>query len=140
MERTLVIANLMPSNADRIGENRQSLEAKGLKLIGMKMASLMKPTILALPTTKSTRKKVFYKGLGRRLREEFTGRPGWPGKASKCVESVRTIARCHQSTQAVPAYQHQPSARNSFTPPIPRKAAIVKLASFEKKTELFGLR
>jgi nucleoside-diphosphate kinase len=87
MERTLIIAKPDAVQRGLVGEIVTRMERKGLKLLGMKMASLdeaMLRTHYAEHIEKS-----FYQGLEDFMKSSPVVLMAWEGY--ECVESVRTI-------------------------------------------------
>ena len=96
MERTLIIAKPDAVQRGLVGEIVSRLERKGLKLIGMKMASLdeaMLRTHYAEHIEKS-----FYKGLETFMKSSPVILMAWEGY--ECVESVRTIVGATNARKA----------------------------------------
>lgn len=98
MERTLII--LKPDAVQRglIGEIVGRLERKGLKLIGMKMASLDE-TLLKTHYAEHV-DKPFYAGLEQFMKSSPVILMAWEGY--ECVSSVRTIVGATNPRQADP--------------------------------------
>lgn len=98
MERTLII--LKPDAVQRglIGEIITRLERKGLKLIGMKMASLDE-AILQNHYAEHV-DKPFYAGLEKFMKSSPVVLMAWEGY--ECVSSVRTLVGSTNPRQADP--------------------------------------
>jgi len=98
MERTLII--LKPDALQRglIGEIITRLERKGLKLIGMKMASLDE-AILRVHYAEHV-EKPFYTGLEQFMKSSPVVLMAWEGY--ECVDSVRNIVGATNPRQAAP--------------------------------------
>jgi nucleoside-diphosphate kinase len=98
MERTLVIAKPDAVQRGLVGEIVKRLESKGLKLIGMKMASLDE-TILRIHYAEHV-EKGFYKGLEEFMKSSPVVLMAWEG--FECTESVRSIVGATNPRQAAP--------------------------------------
>jgi nucleoside-diphosphate kinase len=98
MERTLVIAKPEAVQRGLVGEIVKRLESKGLKLIGMKMASLDE-TILRIHYAEHV-EKGFYKGLEEFMKSSPVVLMAWEG--FECTESVRSIVGATNPRQAAP--------------------------------------
>jgi nucleoside-diphosphate kinase len=98
MERTLVIAKPDAVQRGLIGEIVKRLEAKGLKLIGMKMASLDE-AILRTHYEEHV-EKGFYKGLESFMKSSPVVLMAWEGY--ECIDSVRTIVGATNPREAAP--------------------------------------
>lgn len=96
MERTLVIAKPDAVQRGLIGEIVSRLERKGLKLIGMKMASLDE-TLLRTHYAEHV-EKGFYKGLEEFMKSSPVVLMAWEG--FECVESVRILVGATNPRQA----------------------------------------
>jgi len=98
MERTLII--LKPDALQRglIGEIITRLERKGLKLIGMKMASLDE-AILRVHYAEHVQKP-FYTGLEQFMKSSPVVLMAWEG--FECVDSVRNLVGSTNPRQAAP--------------------------------------
>jgi nucleoside-diphosphate kinase len=98
MERTLIIAKPDAVQRGLIGEIISRLERKGLKLIGMKMASLDEAMLrnhYAEHVDKS-----FYTGLEQFMKSSPVVLMAWEG--FQCVESVRNLVGATNPRQAAP--------------------------------------
>jgi len=98
MERTLVIAKPDAVQRGLIGEIISRLERKGLKLIGMKMASLDE-AILRTHYAEHV-EKGFYAGLEKFMKSSPVVLMAWEG--FECIDSVRTIVGATNPRQAAP--------------------------------------
>lgn len=98
MERTLIIAKPDAVQRGLVGEIIKRLEAKGLKLIGLKMASLDE-TILRLHYAEHVGKP-FYEGLEEFMKSSPVVLMAWEG--FECVDSVRTLVGATNPRQAAP--------------------------------------
>ena len=98
MQRTLIIAKPDAVQRGLVGEIVKRLETKGLKLIGMKMASLDQ-TILRAHYEEHV-EKPFYAGLEAFMKSSPVVLMAWEGY--ECVESVRTIVGATNPRQAAP--------------------------------------
>ena len=98
MERTLIIAKPDALQRGLIGEIITRLERKGLKLIGVKMASLDE-AILRSHYAEHVEKD-FYKGLEDFMKSSPVVLMVWEGY--QCVESVRTLVGATNPREATP--------------------------------------
>jgi len=98
MERTLVIAKPDAVQRGLVGEIVKRLENKGLKLVGMKMASLDE-AILRSHYAEHV-EKGFYKGLEQFMKSSPVVLMAWEGY--ECIDSVRTIVGATNPRQAAP--------------------------------------
>lgn len=98
MERTLVIAKPDAVQRGLVGEIVKRLEQKGLKLIGMKMASLDE-AILRTHYEEHV-EKAFYKGMEQFMKSSPVVVMAWEGY--ECIDSVRTIVGATNPRQAAP--------------------------------------
>lgn len=98
MERTLVIAKPDAVQRGLIGEIIKRLESKGLKLIGLKLASLDE-AILRIHYEEHV-EKGFYKGLEEFMKSSPVVLMAWEG--FECIDSVRTIVGATNPRQAAP--------------------------------------
>jgi nucleoside-diphosphate kinase len=98
MERTLVIAKPDAIQRGLIGEIISRLERKGLKLIGIKMASLDE-AILRTHYAEHVEKS-FYAGLEEFMKSSPVVLMAWEG--FECVQSVRNIVGATNPRQAAP--------------------------------------
>lgn len=98
MERTLVIAKPDAVQRGLVGEIVKRLESKGLKLIGMKMASLDE-AVLRIHYAEHV-EKGFYKGLEEFMKSSPVVLMAWEG--FECTDSVRSIVGATNPRQAAP--------------------------------------
>jgi nucleoside-diphosphate kinase len=98
MERTLVIAKPDAIQRGLIGEIISRLERKGLKLIGIKMASLDE-AILRTHYAEHVEKS-FYAGLEEFMKSSPVVLMAWEG--FECVQSVRNLVGATNPRQAEP--------------------------------------
>ena len=98
MERTLVIAKPDAVQRGLIGEIVKRLEAKGHKLIGMKMASLDE-AILRIHYEEHV-EKGFYKGLEEFMKSSPVVLMAWEGY--ECIDSIRSIVGSTNPREAAP--------------------------------------
>ena len=98
MQRTLVIAKPDAVQRGLVGEIVKRLETKGLKLIGMKMASLDQ-AILRTHYEEHV-EKPFYAGLEEFMKSSPVVLMAWEGY--ECIDSVRTIVGATNPRQAAP--------------------------------------
>jgi len=98
MERTLIIAKPDAVQRGLIGEIMTRLEQKGLKLIGLKMASLDE-AVLKNHYAEHVEKD-FYAGLEQFMKSSPVVLMAWEGY--QCVESVRNIVGATNPRQAAP--------------------------------------
>jgi nucleoside-diphosphate kinase len=98
MERTLVIAKPDAVQRGLIGEIVARLERKGLKLIGIKMASLDE-AILRTHYAEHVEKS-FYAGLEEFMKSSPVVLMAWEG--FECVQSVRNIVGATNPREAAP--------------------------------------
>lgn len=96
MERTLVIAKPDAIQRGLVGEIIKRLEQKGLKLVGMKMASLDE-AILRTHYAEHV-EKAFYAGLEEFMKSSPVVLMAWEGY--ECVESVRALVGATNPRQA----------------------------------------
>jgi len=96
MERTLVIAKPDAVQRGLVGEIIKRLEQKGLKLVGMKMASLDE-AILRTHYAEHV-EKAFYAGLEEFMKSSPVILMAWEGY--ECVESVRVLIGATNPRQA----------------------------------------
>ena len=98
MERTLIIAKPDAVQRGLIGEIVSRLEQKGLKLIGLKMASLDE-AMLRSHYAEHTEKD-FYAGLEQFMKSSPVVLMAWEG--FQCVESVRNLVGATNPREAAP--------------------------------------
>ncbi|HEY1064303.1 MAG TPA: nucleoside-diphosphate kinase [Candidatus Saccharimonadales bacterium] len=98
MERTLVIAKPDAVQRGLVGEIIKRLESKGLKLIGLKMASLDEAILRS--HYQEHVEKPFYTGLEEFMKSSPVVLMAWEG--FECIDSVRTIVGGTNPRQAAP--------------------------------------
>jgi nucleoside-diphosphate kinase len=98
MERTLIIAKPDAVQRGLVGEIITRLERKGLKLIGMKMASLDE-SVLRTHYAEHL-EKPFYTGLEEFMKSSPVVLMAWEGY--ECVDSVRLLVGATNPRQAAP--------------------------------------
>jgi nucleoside-diphosphate kinase len=98
MERTLIIAKPDAIQRGLIGEIISRLEQKGLKLVGMKMASLDEAMLRSHYAEHVD--KGFYAGLEQFMKSSPVVLMVWEGH--QCVESVRNLVGATNPRQAAP--------------------------------------
>lgn len=98
MERTLIIAKPDAVQRGLVGEITSRLEKKGLKLIGLKMASLSE-TMLRTHYAEHIEKS-FYGGLEQFMKSSPVVLMAWEGL--ECTEAVRLLVGATNPRQAVP--------------------------------------
>jgi nucleoside-diphosphate kinase len=98
MERTLIIAKPDAVQRGLIGEIVTRLEQKGLKLIGLKMASLDEAMLRTHYAEHL--EKDFYAGLENFMKSSPVVLMAWEGY--QCVESVRNLVGATNPRQADP--------------------------------------
>ena len=98
MERTLIIVKPDAIQRNLIGSIITRLEQKGLKLIGMKMASLDE-AVLRTHYAEHVDKD-FYKGLEQFMKGSPVILMAWEGY--QCVNSVRTLVGATNPREAAP--------------------------------------
>ena len=98
MERTLVIAKPDAVQRGLVGEIIRRLENKGLKLIGMKMATLDE-AVLRTHYAEHV-EKGFYTGLEDFMKSSPVVLMAWEG--FECIDSVRTIVGATNPREAAP--------------------------------------
>jgi nucleoside-diphosphate kinase len=98
MERTLIIIKPDALQRGLVGEITKRLEQKGLKLIGMKMASLDE-AVLRTHYAEHVEKS-FYAGLEEFMKSSPVVLMAWEG--FQCVASVRNLVGATNPREAVP--------------------------------------
>ena len=98
MERTLIIAKPDAVQRGLIGEIITRLEQKGLKLVGLKMASLDEAMLRSHYAEHV--EKDFYAGLEKFMKSSPVVLMAWEG--FQCVESVRNLVGATNPRQAAP--------------------------------------
>jgi nucleoside-diphosphate kinase len=137
MERTLII--LKPDAVQRglIGEIVSRLERKGLKLVGMKMASLDE-AVLRNHYAEHVEKS-FYSGLEQFMKSSPVVLMAWEGY--ECVESVRVLVGATNPRQASPGSIRGDLAigtgRNLIHASDSKQSGQAEVTSFFEPGELF---
>jgi nucleoside-diphosphate kinase len=137
MERTLIIAKPDAIQRGLIGEIITRLERKGLKLIGMKMASLDEAMLRDHYSEHVD--KDFYEGLEQFMKSSPVVLMAWEGY--ECVESVRNLVGATNPRQAAPGSIRgdfaQGQGRNLIHASDSKETGLAEVASFFKDEELF---
>jgi len=137
MERTLIIAKPDAIQRGLVGEIIRRLESKGLKLIGIKMASLDE-TMLRIHYAEHI-EKAFYAGLEDFMKSSPVVLMAWEGY--ECVESVRSIVGATNPRQAAPGSIRGDLAigtgRNLIHASDSRASGEAEVANFFDAKELF---
>ncbi|HSX46258.1 MAG TPA: nucleoside-diphosphate kinase [Candidatus Saccharimonadia bacterium] len=137
MERTLIIAKPDAVQRGLIGEIISRLESKGLKLVGMKMASLDE-TMLRVHYAEHVEKS-FYAGLEEFMKSSPVVVMAWEG--FQCVESVRNMVGATNPRQAVPGSIRGDLAigtgRNLIHASDSKASGEAEVANFFHPSELF---
>lgn len=137
MERTLIIAKPDAVQRGLIGEIITRLERKGLKLIGMKMASLDE-AMLRIHYAEHV-EKGFYTGLEEFMKSSPVVLMAWEGY--ECVEAVRNLVGATNPRQAQPGSIRGDLAagtgRNLIHASDSKKSGEAEVANFFSDDELF---
>ncbi|HVW22925.1 MAG TPA: nucleoside-diphosphate kinase [Patescibacteria group bacterium] len=137
MERTLVIAKPDAVQRGLIGEMIRRLEAKGLKLIGIKMASLDE-AVLRNHYAEHVEKD-FYAGLEKFMKSSPVVLMAWEGY--ECVDSVRLLVGATNPRQAAPGSIRGDLAigqgRNLIHASDSSASGVKEVETFFKPEELF---
>lgn len=137
MERTLIIAKPDAVQRGLVGEIIRRLESKGLKLIGMKMASLDE-AMLKIHYAEHVEKD-FYTGLEEFMKSSPVVLMAWEG--FECVDSVRNIVGATNPRQAQPGSIRGDLAigtgRNLIHASDSRDSGQKEVANFFESSELF---
>ena len=137
MERTLIIAKPDAVQRGLIGEIITRFEQKGLKLIGMKMASL-DDAILKTHYAEHVQKD-FYAGLEQFMKSSPVVLMAWEGY--QCVESVRNLVGATNPRQAAPGSIRGDLAigtgRNLIHASDSKASGETEVSSFFSDSELF---
>jgi nucleoside-diphosphate kinase len=137
MEKTLIIIKPDAIQRGLIGEITKRLEQKGLKLIGMKMASLDE-AVLRTHYAEHVEKS-FYAGLEQFMKSSPVVLMAWEG--FQCVNSVRNLVGATNPREAVPGSIRGDLAigtgRNLIHASDSPKSGQAEVASFFKPEELF---
>lgn len=138
MERTLIIAKPDAVQRGLVGNIITRLEQKGLKLIGIKMASLNE-TRLRVHYAEHVEKD-FYKGLEEFMKSSPVVLMAWEGY--QCVESVRQIVGATNPRQAAPGSIRGDLAigtgRNLIHASDSKSSGESEIAHFFDQNELFN--
>ncbi len=137
MERTLIIAKPDAVQRGLVGEIIKRLESKGLKLTGMKMASLDEAILRA--HYEEHVEKPFYAGLEEFMKGSPVVLMAWEG--FECIDSVRTIVGATNPRQAAPGSIRGDLAigvgRNLIHASDSKASGEREVALFFEKDELF---
>jgi nucleoside-diphosphate kinase len=137
MERTLIIAKPDAVQRGLIGEIITRLERKGLKLIGMKMASLDEAMLRSHYAEHVD--KDFYAGLEQFMKSSPVVLMAWEG--FQCVDSVRGLVGATNPREAAPGSIRgdfaQGQGRNLIHASDSPSTGQAEVASFFKDDELF---
>ncbi len=138
MERTLIIAKPDAVQRGLIGEIISRLEQKGLKLIGIKMASL--DEAMLRNHYAEHLEKPFYAGLEQFMKSSPVILMAWEGY--ECVESVRNIVGATNPRQAAPGSIRGDLAigtgRNLIHASDSKDSGIKEVGNFFNENELFA--
>lgn len=137
MERTLIIAKPDAVQRGLIGEIVTRLEQKGLKLIGLKMASLDEAMLRTHYAEHL--EKDFYAGLENFMKSSPVVLMAWEGY--QCVESVRNLVGATNPRQADPGSIRGDLAmgtgRNLIHASDSKSSGEAEVRNFFKDEELF---
>lgn len=137
MEKTLIIAKPDAIQRGLVGEIITRLEQKGLKLVGLKLASLDEAMLRSHYAEHVDRS--FYKGLEQFMKSSPVVLMVWEGY--ECIESVRKLVGATNPRQAAPGSIRGDLAigagRNLVHASDTKKSAAAEVASFFKPEELF---
>jgi nucleoside-diphosphate kinase len=137
MERTLIIIKPDAVQRGLIGEIISRLEQKGLKLIGLKMASLDE-AVLRTHYAEHVEKS-FYSGLEQFMKSSPVVLMAWEG--FQCVNSVRTLVGATNPREAAPGSIRGDLAigtgRNLIHASDSRASGETEVTSFFEADELF---
>ncbi len=137
MEKTLIIAKPDAVQRGLIGEIISRLERKGLKLIGIKMASLDEAMLRDHYAEHVD--KDFYVGLEKFMKSSPVVLMAWEGY--QCVESVRNMIGTTNPRQSAPGSIRGDLAigtgRNLIHASDSKQTGQAEVASFFKEDELF---
>jgi nucleoside-diphosphate kinase len=138
MERTLIIAKPDAVQRGLVGEIILRLERKGLKLIGLKMASLDE-AMLRTHYAEHT-EKPFYAGLEEFMKSSPVVLMAWEGY--QCVESIRILVGSTNPRQAASGTIRGDLAigtgRNLIHASDSKDSGETEVANFFDKDELFN--
>jgi nucleoside-diphosphate kinase len=137
MEKTLIIAKPDAVQRGLIGEIIKRLENKGLKLIGVKMASLDEAMLREHYAEHLD--KSFYAGLENFMKSSPVVLMAWEGY--ECVDAVRSLVGATNPRQAAPGSIRgdlaQGTGRNLIHASDSKKSGEAEVANFFKNDELF---
>lgn len=137
MERTLIIAKPDAVQRGLIGEIISRLEQKGLKLIGMRMASL--DTAMLRTHYAEHLEKPFYAGLEDFMKSSPVVLMAWEGY--ECVSSVRNVVGATNPREAAPGSIRGDLAigtgRNLIHASDSKASGEREVSNFFDQTELF---
>jgi nucleoside-diphosphate kinase len=137
VEQTLIIAKPDAVQRGLLGTIITRLEQKGLKLIGIKMASLDEAVLRTHYAEHLD--KSFYAGLEQFMKSSPVVLMAWEGY--ECVESVRTLVGATNPRQASPGSIRGDLAigtgRNLIHASDSKASGAAEVASFFKPAELF---
>ncbi len=137
MERTLIIAKPDAVQRGLVGEIIKRLELKGLKLIGMKMASLDEAMLRSHYAEHV--EKPFYTGLEEFMKSSPVVLMAWEGY--ECIDSVRTLVGATNPRQAAPGSIRGDLAigtgRNLIHASDSKDSGTAEVANFFDADELF---
>jgi nucleoside-diphosphate kinase len=138
MEKSLIIAKPDAVQRGLVGTIISRLENKGLKLIGMKMASLDEARLRVHYAEHV--EKDFYKGLEEFMKSSPVVLMAWEGY--QCVNSVRTIVGATNPRQAAPGSIRGDLAigtgRNLIHASDSKDSGEAEIAHFFEANELFS--
>ena len=137
MERTLIIAKPDAVQRGLIGEIICRLEHKGLKLIGIKMASL--DTAMLRNHYAEHLEKPFYTGLEQFMKSSPVVLMAWEG--FECVNSVRNLVGSTNPREAIPGSIRGDLAigtgRNLIHASDSKSSGETEVSNFFNQNELF---
>lgn len=137
MEKTLIIAKPDAVQRGLIGEIIKRLENKGLKLIGIKMASLDEAMLREHYSEHVD--KSFYTGLEQFMKSSPVVLMAWEGY--ECVDAVRTLVGATNPRQSQPGSIRgdlaQGTGRNLIHASDSKKSGEAEVANFFEEDELF---
>ncbi|MDL2341485.1 MAG: nucleoside-diphosphate kinase [Patescibacteria group bacterium] len=138
MERTLIIAKPDAVQRGLIGSIISRLERKGLKLIGMKMATLDEARLRTHYAEHT--EKPFYAGLEQFMKSSPVVLMAWEG--FECVESIRILVGSTNPRQAAAGTIRGDLAigtgRNLIHASDSKQSGAAEVANFFNDDELFG--
>lgn len=137
MERTLIIIKPDALQRGLVGEITKRLEAKGLKLIGLKMAALDEAVLKSHYAEHL--EKPFYAGLETFMKSSPVVLMAWEG--FDCIESVRKLVGATNPREAAPGSIRGDLAigvgRNLIHASDSKASSQREVAAFFKSGELF---